>query len=101
MWEGEAIPDDSRVREGSFKPLAQSKPEEPQVFAVLPHEGMLFRGRTVGGDSQLTHAPMNIVKHMKGRWQIVFDGESKQACLMQQVAGADAEHMVLASEVLE
>ena len=54
-----------------------------------------------GGDNQLTHVPMNIAKHVKGRWQIVFDGESEQACLMQQVAGADAEHMVLASEVLE
>ena len=101
MWEGETIPDDNPSREGSFKPLAKSKPEEPQVLAVLPHQGLLFGDRTFGGDSQLAHVPMNIVKHMKGRWQTVFDGESKQACLMQQVAGADAEHMVLASGVLE
>ena len=95
MWEGETI------LEGSFKPLAQTLANVPQVLAVLPHEGMLFRDRTFGGDSQLTHVQINIVKHMKGRWQIVFDGESKQACLMQQVVGADAEHMALASEVLE
>ena len=73
MWEGETIPDDNPFREGSFMPPAQSISQEPEVLAVLPHEGLLFCDRTFGGDSQLTHVPMNIVKHMKGRWQTVFD----------------------------
>ena len=31
----------------------------------------------------------------------MFDDVTKQACLMKQVAGADVEHMMLASEVWE
>ena len=101
MWEGETIPDDNPFREGSFMPPAQSISQEPEVLTVLPPEGLPVCDRTFGGDSQLTHVPMNIVKYMKGRWQTVFDDVTQQTCLMQQVAGADAEHMVLASEVLE
>ena len=102
MWEGDQVPDGNPFKDGCFRPPPIDQVEdEPQVLSIISHDGFVFCDETMAGDSQLTHTAMNITKPLKGIWHVIMDHDSQQACLMKQAQGADEQHMMLASELLD
>ena len=102
MWEGDQVPDENPFKDGCFRPPPIDQVEdEPQVLSIISHDGFVFCDETMAGDSQLTHTAMNITKPLKGIWHVIMDHDSQQACLMKQAQGADEQHMMLASELLD